>query len=62
MPATEEELREWLVALLEEAREEDRIQVRTLSYQDAGLLTRDEGLVLRFPSGRDFCLTIQRWH
>jgi hypothetical protein len=28
----------------------------------AGILTLNEGLALRFPSGEDFCLTIKRRH
>lgn len=34
--------------------------LRMMSFAEAGLLTADEGLVLRFPGGAEFQLTIVR--
>jgi hypothetical protein len=40
--------------LEEELTEESRIQ----AFQEAGLLTRDEGLVVRLPNGDEFRVTV----
>lgn len=40
--------------LEEELTEESRIQ----TFQEAGLLTRDEGLVVRLPDGNEFQITV----
>jgi hypothetical protein len=61
-PQTEEELRDWLAETIFEATygdvETDILRVR--SFQEAGLLTSDEGLVLSFREGPEFQLTILR--
>ena len=38
----------------EELTEESRIQ----TFQEAGLLTRDKGLVIRLPDGNEFQITV----
>jgi hypothetical protein len=40
--------------LEEELTEESRIQ----TFQEAGLLTRDKGLVIRLPDGNEFQITV----
>jgi len=40
--------------LEEELTEESRVQ----TFQEAGLLTRDEGLVIRLPDGNEFQITV----
>ena len=40
--------------LEEELTEESRVQ----TFQEAGLLTRDEGLVVRLPDGNEFQITV----
>jgi hypothetical protein len=40
--------------LEEELTEESRVQ----TFQEAGLLTRDEGLVVRLPDGDEFRVTV----
>lgn len=62
-PETEEEFRDWLAETIFEATyapdlEADVLRVR--SFQEAGLLTGNEGLVLSFREGPEFQLTIVR--
>jgi hypothetical protein len=62
-PETEEELRDWLAEMIFEGtygpeREADLARIR--SFEEAGLLTADEGLVLSFREGPEFQLTIVR--
>ena len=40
--------------LEEELTEESRVQ----TFQEAGLLTRDKGLVIRLPDGNEFQITV----
>jgi hypothetical protein len=55
----EREIRELLAELLLD--EEDRIGVRNVeSFHDAGLMTNNEGLVVRMEDGGEFQLTIVR--
>ena len=63
-PLTEREYREWLTRLLIEAQEEafegtERI-VRLVSFEEAGLLTSTEGLVIRLTDGSEFQVSIRR--
>jgi hypothetical protein len=55
-PTTEEEVREWLAEAIMEADDDARIR----TFAEAGLLTNNEGLVLRFPSDVEFQITIVR--
>lgn len=59
-PVTEEEIREWLTETISEATcaFEDDVRVRT--FEDAGLLTGNEGLVIGFGRDVEFQLTIVR--
>jgi len=55
------ELREVLMALLEDATYEEGSvleDAQVYSYEEAGLLTRDEGLVLKLANGNEFQITI----
>ena len=59
---TEREYREWLTRLLIEAQEEEfegteRI-VRIVSFEEAGLLTSTEGLVIRLTDGSEFQVSV----
>jgi hypothetical protein len=61
---TERECREWLSRLLMEAQEEafegtERI-ARIVSFEEAGLLTSTEGLVIRLTDGSEFQVSIRR--
>jgi hypothetical protein len=61
---TEGECREWLSRLLMEAQEEafegtERI-ARIVSFEEAGLLTATEGLVIRLTDGSEFQVSIRR--
>lgn len=58
---SEQELARWLEEVILDAThgtEDDGIRVR--SFAEVGLLTADEGLVLNFPEGAEFQLTIVR--
>jgi len=46
---------ELLKALLEEELTEES---RVLTFEEAGLLTRDEGLAVRLPDGDEFQITV----
>lgn len=60
-PETEEELRSWLEeAIFEAADGSENDGLRMRSFEEAGLLTNNEGLVLSFPDGPEFQLTIVR--
>lgn len=60
----EQDMREVLEMLLagDVAREETEIDeaVSILSFEEAGVLTKDEGLVLRMRNGIEFQITICR--
>ena len=63
-PLTERECREWLSRLLMEAQEEafegtEHI-VRIVSFEEAGLLTSTEGLLIRLTDGSEFQVSIRR--
>ena len=55
---TEEDLRDWLIELLDDAAAERDIPLRIDTFAEAGVLTRNEGIVLRFPGGEEFQITI----
>lgn len=60
-PQTEQELKGWLEeAVFEVASGTDEEGLRVRSFQEAGLLTANEGLVFSFPGGPEFQLTIVR--
>jgi len=61
LPASEQEVARWLEVIIWDAIHgtEDG-GLRITSFAEAGLLTADEGLVLRFPDGAEFQLTIVR--
>lgn len=54
---TEKDLRNWLIEAIEDFDKED---LDIMTFREAGLLTSNEGLVLRFESGEEFQLTIVR--
>jgi hypothetical protein len=59
---TEEQIEQALRQALEEPEEyaEEPLTLATIStYDDAGILTRDRGLVLRTPSGSEYQITIK---
>lgn len=60
-PESEQELARWLEEVIFDAIHgtEDG-GLRIISFAEAGLMTADEGLVLRFPEGAEFQLTIVR--
>jgi hypothetical protein len=62
IPQTEAELREWLAELIcdvtDEHWEGDWNRTRMDSFAEAQIMTSNEGLVLRFPDGPEFQLTI----
>ena len=63
-PLTEREYREWLARLLIEAQEEEfegteRI-MRIVSFEEAGLLTSTEGLMIRLADGSEFQVSVRR--
>ena len=60
-PESEQELARWLEEIIWDAvhaTEDSGLGIS--SFAEAGLLTADEGLVLRFPDGAEFQLTIVR--
>lgn len=60
-PETDQELKGWLEEAIFEANcgtDDDGLRIR--SFQEAGLLTGNEGLVLSFRGGPEFQLTILR--
>ncbi|MBN1631593.1 MAG: hypothetical protein JW990_17695 [Thermoleophilia bacterium] len=60
-PQTEQELARWLEEVIFEILDAtEGSGLRATSFAEAGLLTADEGLVLRFPGGTEFRLTIVR--
>jgi len=60
-PESEKELARWLEeVVLDAVYGTEDSGLRITSFAAAGLLTADEGLVLRFPDGAEFQLTIQR--
>lgn len=54
---TEKEVQDLLQMLLEEELSEG---ARVRSFEEAGVLTRDAGLVVRLPDGSEFQITIVR--
>ena len=62
-PTNDEDFRDWLSNVIYVATEEvsGGAAPRLESFAEAGILTSNEGVVLSFPTGDDFCLTIQRW-
>ena len=60
-PKTERDLARWLEEVIFEAVDAtEGSGPRITAFVEAGLLTTDEGLVLRFPGGAEFQLTIAR--
>ena len=60
-PESERELARWLEEVVWDAVQgSEDSGLRTTSFAEAGLLTADEGLVLRLPGGAEFQLTIVR--
>lgn len=58
-PDSEQELARWLEEVIFDATHgTDDDGLRTISFAEAGLLTADSGLVLRFRDGAEFQLTI----
>lgn len=65
---SEQEMREWLqeaVTGLCETREDDDPgcdlpEINPVSFSDQGVLTKNEGIVIAFPDGREFQITIVR--
>jgi len=61
----EQEIREMLQEAIccadeEDAITEDMMPERMCSFEEAGVLTRDTGLVLTLPDGSEFQVTIQQ--
>jgi hypothetical protein len=60
-PQSEQELARWLEEVVWDAIQgSEDSGLRITSFAEAGLLTADEGLVLRFQGGAEFQLTIVR--
>ena len=60
-PETEPGLARWLEEIIWDAvHGTEDSGLRITSFAEAGLLTTDKGLVLRFPDGTEFQLTIVR--
>ena len=60
---TEREFRNWLTEVIYEGMEslyEGEEEMDITSFEEAGLLTKDEGLALRLENGEEFQLTIVR--
>lgn len=61
---TEKEIESYLAEAIqlrnEESDSDSEPNIDALSYEEAGILTRDEGLVLRTPDGDEFQITIVR--
>ena len=60
---TEREIREALECVLCDGEVFEEVLdtgVRTVSFGHAGLMTRDEGIVLVLDDGSEFCLTVTR--
>lgn len=62
---SEGEMREWLQEAIEAYTQEQESEGRdapetTSSFKDAGVLTRNEGIVIPFADGREFQITIVR--
>jgi len=61
---TEEECREWLAKLITEAQRNafpgTEWMRELVSFQNAGLLTRAEGLLLTLTNGMEFQISIRR--
>jgi hypothetical protein len=60
-PESGQELARWLEGVIYDATYgtgDDALRIR--SFEEAGLLTANEGLVLSFPGGAEFQLTIVR--
>lgn len=58
---SETEMQNWLTEAIDlqcEANEEEPADVRT--FEEAGVLTMNKGLVVRLPDGSEFQLTIVR--
>ena len=56
----EEEMQNWLREAIENHSEGNETFAAVRSYEEAGVLTNNAGLVLRMPDGREFQLTIVR--
>jgi len=60
-PESEQELARWLEEIIWDAvHATEDSELRISSFAETGLLTADEGLVLRFPDGAEFQLAIVR--
>ena len=60
-PGSERELGQWLEEMIcDGVHGTEASGLRIACFARAGLLTADEGLVLRFPGGAEFQLTIVR--
>ena len=59
---TEEQMQEWLAETIDMRNSDEDYDLventRILSFEEAGLLTRNKGLVLRTPEGDEFQITI----
>jgi hypothetical protein len=51
---------EWLLSGDSEVDDTALAGCRFRNLQDAGFLTRDEGLQVKLPDGSEFCITIQQ--
>ena len=50
-----------LLDLLTDAITDEHPGARVRTYDEAGVLTRDKGLVVRLPGGGEFRITVQRY-
>jgi hypothetical protein len=59
---TEQEMQEWLAETIDMRNSDEDFDLventRILTFEEAGLLTRNKGLVLRTPDGDEFQITI----
>lgn len=61
LPESERELARWLGEIIWDATQDTKDgRLWIASFAEAGLLMADEGLVVRFPDGAEFQLTIVR--
>ena len=56
----EREFRDWLANAIDSHASEEDVDATTESYRDAGILTRNKGLVVRTEDGSKFQVTVVR--
>lgn len=57
---TEHEFANYLIEVLDWSNNEDGMIKDVDTFESAGLLTNDEGLVIKFQNGKEFQVTIKR--